>query len=872
MIGQQLNQFVLEQYLGGGGQGEVYLALDQKLRRHVAIKVLKQVDATNLAELQERFLQEAISIAQFDHVNVVKIYEYGIAQDGMPFLVMQFLDGQTVNNLPLPLSRELLITLVRNVCAALKKAHAAKLVHRDLKPSNLMLVERGQIEERFMILDLGLAKIMTQGHKHYTYAGGGTPLYMSPEQVMDDKQVDYRSDIYSFGSVLFELLTGCSPFGRFNGSLGQLLDAVRKSPPPLLKDICPGVDFSPELQGLVSDCLQKDPAKRPHSMQLVVERFASAMKISFSSGTSFAPVRLPVASDEAASSQPVPMPGESGAVATSMLVAPVALDSMINPAAVTSPVAAGTTSTVKPAPSTDKPTPSTKRERPTKTRAPAPAVRPTRRPIWLAALLGTVGLAITAALVLPALNGTRHEARKTVASVPSGPLVVDEIPVAEVAEETRFVKDLMEVIPAAEKGKVHFELGPEPPPGVTVSRKGRIEWRPSEAQGPGDFTIPISVIDEKQPARNTTVAVQVHVVEVNRPPVVAKKIEDLPASVGEKVVLDLNHLTADSDLPPNRLTFQLQQGAPEGAQTDVQSGVFTWTPTAEFAGQVVPVTIAVSDGGGRGSIVKVPFNVAVAAVSRNSDKKISNSIGMEFVRIDPGSFQMGSPSSEANSRDWERPQHEVTFDKPIYLGAYEVTQSQYEKIMKVNPSHFQGKAVDESTEQFPVESVTHEDAQRFCDALSELKSEKAAGRRYRLPTEAEWEYSCRAASTSAFSNGDEFAQEYAWSGQTQPAPVGSRLPNAWGLYDMQGNVWEWCSDFVDFTYYKKSPKLNPQGPAEASSEGAAPLDLTDNRIARGGDYKISDPGVFRSAFRFCELATERRENIGFRVVCYYESE
>jgi formylglycine-generating enzyme required for sulfatase activity len=229
-------------------------------------------------------------------------------------------------------------------------------------------------------------------------------------------------------------------------------------------------------------------------------------------------------------------------------------------------------------------------------------------------------------------------------------------------------------------------------------------------------------------------------------------------------------------------------------------------------------------------------------------KAITNSSGMKLVLILPGTFTMGSPEEENRRKRWET-QHQVSISNWYYLGRYEVTQGQYEEVMGNNPSKFKGA-------KNPVETVSWEDAVSFCTKLSEVPEEKAAGRVYRLPTEAEWEYACRAGSTTAFGSGDsaESLEEFAWFGENpedKHHPVGEKKPNRWGLYDMHGNVFEWCHDL--FASYPTGAATDPQGHSGGSL-----------RTYRGGSWFGVADGC-RSASRNWYEASFRSSYIGFRV-------
>ena len=243
--------------------------------------------------------------------------------------------------------------------------------------------------------------------------------------------------------------------------------------------------------------------------------------------------------------------------------------------------------------------------------------------------------------------------------------------------------------------------------------------------------------------------------------------------------------------------------------------------------------------------------------AQDNPATIINSIGMKLVLIPRGTFQMGAPFEEEFARDDEEP-HEVTLSTGYYLGVTEVTQGQYEKVMGTNPAHFQKRVIRKSdSSMYPVERISWERAVEFCRKLSELPEEKAAGRVYGLPTEAEWEYACRAGSQTAYSSGEtpRSLDDYAWiatNSKGHTHPVGEKKANAWGLFDMHGNVSEWCSD--RYGEYPKAAVSDPVGPQTGSS-----------RVYRGGS--INDGAAScRSSVRFRQRPSEGENYIGFRVV------
>jgi formylglycine-generating enzyme required for sulfatase activity len=231
---------------------------------------------------------------------------------------------------------------------------------------------------------------------------------------------------------------------------------------------------------------------------------------------------------------------------------------------------------------------------------------------------------------------------------------------------------------------------------------------------------------------------------------------------------------------------------------------------------------------------------------------VENSIGMKFAWIPPGSFLMGSPESEEKHESDEK-QHRVTLTKGFFLGVHLVTQAQWQAVMGNNPSHFKG-------DNLPVERVTWDDCQVFCKKLTQQ-----TGKPHRLPTEAEWEYACRAGTATPFHFGSTISTEqanysgnYVYGGgqkgqyRQQTTPVGNFPANAWGLFDMHGNVWEWCQDW--YGDYPSEDVTDPTG----SNSGSV-------RVLRGGSW-ISNPWRLRAASRYWRAPGDRTHDVGVRVV------
>ena len=231
-----------------------------------------------------------------------------------------------------------------------------------------------------------------------------------------------------------------------------------------------------------------------------------------------------------------------------------------------------------------------------------------------------------------------------------------------------------------------------------------------------------------------------------------------------------------------------------------------------------------------------------------SENTYTNSIGMEFILVPSGSFMMGADKKLEDASNDETPRHRVIISKAFYLGKFQVTQSQWVTVMGDNPSEFKGSSN-------PVENVSWDNVRSFVHKLNQMEGTD----KYRLPTEAEWEYAARADTESTYFFGyeDRDLGRYAWyagnSGE-KTHPVGQKGANAWGLHDIHGNVWEWVQDWYDGDYYSQGRATDPQGPSSGKY-----------RVMRGGCW-YHNAGACRVAYRHYDWPDFRYYNYGFRVL------
>ena len=427
---------------------------------------------------------------------------------------------------------------------------------------------------------------------------------------------------------------------------------------------------------------------------------------------------------------------------------------------------------------------------------------------------------------------------------PSIPIALEPLHLRPIPPQTIEAGKLLTVAVSVEnadvwKRKVRYNLGRQAPPGATLDAKsGIFSWTPPSDQTPGKSDVTVLAAGPEGQTDQTSLLVNVV------PALRLAKIAPQTIAAGKKLAVKVP--VEDAKWWEGRLRFSLGSNAPPGTQIDPKTGVFNWTPPLDQAAGEYEVIVYVDASGsqyGQGT-----FTIRVIRPPRALKKEIAFDLGsgvsLEMILIPAGEFMMGSPDSDKDALDWEKPQHRVRITKPFYLGKYLVTQEQWQAVMGNNPSNFRGPTN-------PVEQVSWKDCQEFVEKLNA----KVGGGRFSLPTEAQWEYACRAGNTTRYCYGDDESRlgEYAWydgnSGR-KTHPVGEKKPNAWGLYDMHGNVFEWCMDW--YGGYAKSPADDP-----AVSSG----DM--GRVNRGGGWS-SYAAHCRSGFRTNDAGL-RSSLVGFRV-------
>ena len=890
-----LGDYRILEPIGAGGMGEVYLAENVHSRKRYALKVLPRALAGD-PNFVHRFFDEARVMSDLRHAHIVQVHHTG-RHEGVYFLVMDYVTGpdgkpESLHDrlkdrrhapdgrLPEADVRRWAI----QVAEALAYAHERGVVHRDLKPANILLDKDGNA----VLTDFGLAKaigrefILSQIHQTLQHSLGslatlkgsvdpvgdtldvaatikdgdsggsrgsagsgkrssgassilGTYDYMAPEQRGEGTgEIGPWTDIYSFGIVLYRLLTGERPVGF--------------PPPPSVA--VPGLSKS--WDAIVARCMQSNPAQRYSSAAELLDALRGMRR--------------------------------ARVTATRWLIGVAAVALAVVVGVLFWPSDTGRTPT-PPEPSLRKPV------RPTETAAKRPPDRAESTELPKAEPVAASGASLAdVAQAKSAAELAREELEKLGDGQGFGERK------RQIEADWRTAKDLdqrgalaealghyRKVIAACEALKKDDEERKQ-------AVRAQADWQAAEGRTPAKL-LPDSQKQAEQARSSADRAAQDfqagRYVEAQSAWTAAAKamagaiathetkLKGLAAEAASKQGAGqyaaaeklLDELAGYRDVKAERIGLYLAWAGARAARE-----------TRDEARQVVEKLLALDPRNAPGLDLKTridalfgppvytawPFNAQEAQrrqeetaralglpVTRTLD--LGGGVKMELVLIPAGEFMMGSPASEAQRYADEGPQRTVRISRPFYLARTEVTQAQWQAVMGNNPSHFKGDG------RLPVEQVSWNDAQEFCRKLS-----AKAGVTVRLPTEAEWEYACRAGTATPFHFGSTITTDqanydgnYPYGGgpkgvyRQKTVAVGSFPANAWGLHDMHGNVWEWCQDL--YGAYAAGSVTDPTGAGSGTE-----------RVLRGGSWS-SGATYCRCAYRSGSRPAYRFDDIGFRV-------
>jgi serine/threonine protein kinase/formylglycine-generating enzyme required for sulfatase activity len=796
-----LGEYVLLDSIGAGGMGQVFQARHRRMDRLVAIKLLPSQMMQDEAAVK-RFEREVRAAAKLSHPNIVIAFDAGHT-NSQHFLVMEHVDGQDLSSYVKahgPLSVTHAMECITQAARGLAYAHHRGVIHRDIKPANLLLDREGNVK----ILDMGLARLETAGAHQDELTGTGQIMgtidFMPPEQAMDTKSADERADIYSLGITLWFLLTGRPVYD--GSSMMAKLIAHREQKIPTLSE------HRPDLPDSFDTVFSKMVAKSPEARYQTVNEALQDLELLYESsttGTSRVIDRTPVSVSarliggthantlqHSSSHTEATQIHFTGQVATAFpemeqTIAHHSVHVGTDPA-----IGAAVIETVS-LPASE--TATLRSSTPLNATRPLQVASQRRFPPWLIGLgaLGGGSLLAFAAMVM-------------FFSTPNGTLRIE-------------ITD----------------------PGIEVSVKGsEILIKGAEAKDislrPGEHSLHVKRGD----------------FEFDTTSLVLKK--------GETVVVKAELLDGQMQL--------VSEGKVLGSIGIQRAGNWQGWPVDAPAPAIAPFDAAQAKSHQEAwaSYLQVPV-------------EYTDPIGIKFTLIPPGEFLMGSTQEEVNAEletivqyhagdrsvletdnGWgkliqaEFPRHRVILTRPFYLAVTEVTQSQFERTTGRNPSEYHATGPRKEyvenvdTSDFPVETILRDNALEFCMLLNE-KYKYSVTEGYRLPTESEWEFACRAGTTTSFSTGGEIellqSGWFANNAEDQTHPVGKLAANPFGLFDMHGNVAEYVADAYDPAGYLRFEKQSAVNPVNQFRNGS-------QDFLRGGFFG-SPPTAVRSAFRFLSV-------------------
>jgi plasmid stability protein len=741
--------------LGKGGMGVVWLALDQELNSRVALKFLRE-EMTSEADALKELKGEVILNRDLAHPNIIKTFDF-VTNGRTSAISMEYVNGTNLHQLKAQRPGRFFEVAdiqpwVWQLCDAMHYAHQQKVVHRDIKPANLMVNERGELK----VGDFGIGRTVADTINRVTRNSAGTPPYMSPQQMMGEKAAPF-DDIYSIGATIYDLLTGDPPF--FRGVIRE--QALAKVPPNMTarrQELARnGQPIPPAWERTVAACLAKDPAMRPPTAKALREMLE---------GRSLAP----------AGGGGARRTGTKWAVAAAVLLLAGAGGAAYWKLTQSPPAAPGLLPQAAPAPG--KPSPS----------APTQAsVSPPEQ--------SAVPAAVSPAVPVP---GVKVNAGK--------PSVGDLVDAGKItSEEGALVKEALR----GQQGDREKDLAKR----LAVDRSLEPEdWR--------NFTTLVPTTDEIVAKLRLLLAVgSIREKEFSwlRAALKGEKGEDEKAFA--KNLVENKTLTPEQWRGQTELYPQPKDPFMEKVKPLVAAGAERQWLRDALAGEkgagekALAVHLVdeknITPGQWR---ALTTFSYALtddaivdpAKLPPAIDLPLSATVSVRLMRIGAGTFMHGSQKEELGRRINELQLERAVIAKPFYIGICEVTQAQYMAIMPRNPSYWRGNPT------WPIDQVDWQSVggnNGFIAKLNQVLATKYGGSLVAaLPTEDEWEYACRAGTQTAFNNGQNITKSdsdpaldplanYNRVANGSPCPVRSKQPNAWGLYDMHGNVSEWCQNY-----------------------------------------------------------------------------
>ncbi|MBC8872197.1 MAG: protein kinase [Planctomycetes bacterium] len=915
---ERIGRYKILGVLGQGGFGTVYRARDDELERDVAIKVWRPDRFPAGADI-ENLMKEARTVARLEkHPSIVGVYDVGRRDDGSPFVVLEFVEGQSLRqelrSTGKKLPTERIWEIIIQITSAIQHAHATGLVHRDLKPANILLDAAGNA----LVTDFGLA-VDEESQRHRAGELSGTAAYMAPEQVRGEThRLDGRADIWALGVILYEMLAGRPPFP--GDTRDEIFDEILHREPKPPRQLDPEIDQG--LEQICLKCLSKSITERyltaadlaKHLYRVHPERrlarkrrvIATAIWIGAALLALFGVAWAYVAFR---SHQPqitinpgagihvhlrstlVGHGGEVWSVAFSpddKTLASAGVDKVIKlwdvessqpRAELTGHLAEVCDVAFSPDGRTlasggndriiklwDVASGKPRREITDHTGGVrSVAFAPDGQRLISGSLDKTIRFWDPQSGHEQLLISVHQAAIQSVTCSPDGQTVASASDDQTVKLHNAKTGQNVLTLVGHTDGVCDVAFSPDGKKLASVSWdktiriwevatgnplleiKGHRDAVRSVAFSPDGKRLATGSDDNTIKLWDAETGRELATLRAHTGPVTAVTFSSdgriLASASGDKTV-KLWELAVDKEKKPEagRKTAAsaiekpkdkpVEPAPPKAGKSPETTGPMIDKPSKPESPSPKPVGPAETPAQAPPPAI-APFTGEEAKQHQERwaeylgvPVEVTNSIGMELVLIPPGEFEMGV--SEREMDEWtdektlatmeprERqfyrgtirrsyPKWRAKITKPFYLGKHEVTQEEYERVVGHNPSCFAGTGkrkadvAGQDTSRFPVEDIYQNVAREFCTTLSALTDEQSAGRVYRLPRDAEWEYGCRAGATTRYCFGQDKASlgDYAWfmgNSAGQPHPVGGKKANTWGLHDMHGNVWECCDD------------------------------------------------------------------------------